>query len=187
MTASDPSLIPPVLGALTGALTGAVAGGIAGWWIAPTRAEREERGRKRVDGRRDALAEVNAFDVAVREFRQHLYRQEVPDRDAFEVSAVRFAGEIRHVAPVLPWFEKRRLVRRVRKVVGPGYWREAELRPRGIYNRKNTDPAALAAVADTRPHTAKSLLSPDLASTRPTDQQWDRLVSALSSLRSSLS
>lgn len=173
----------PVVGALSGAVTGALAASALLWATASSKAEREERGRKRVDARRDALRAVNEFDTAVRMHRQLLYRREPTDDNLLETAAVRFAGEMRHVAAVLPRRQRRAMVRRARKLVGPGYWREAELRPQGQYDRLQTDAVTLAAIADTRPAMAKSRMTADLLSAPPTDARWDQLSAALASLR----
>jgi hypothetical protein len=185
VTAAEPTLLPSLLGALAGALTGAISGGLVGLWLAPSRAEREERGRKRVDARRDAVRIIGQFDTLVRSFRQRLYRLEKPDPNDLETGAVRFANEIRYLASVLPRWERWLLLRRVRKIVGPGYWREAELRPQGDLERSPGDAIALAAVADARPFTSKALMSPTLALQPPTDEQWDELLAALAALRRS--
>ncbi len=129
---------------------------------------------------------MNDFDVAVRLYRQKRYRHDPVDENELETAAVKMAGEVRHAAVVLPVVERRRLLRRVRKLVGPGYWRESELRPQGAYARVQTDPIVLAAVADTRPGLAKSKMSPELLHAPPADARWDELVAALASLRKRL-
>ncbi len=175
--------MPSLLGAVTGGITGALAAAALTLATASTKAEREERGRKRVDARRDVLRALNEFDGAVRSYRQKRYRHEPVDENELETAAVKMAGEARQAAVVLPVVERRRLLRRVRKLLGPGYWRESELRPHGAYARVQTDPVALAAVADTRPHSVKSKMSPELLHARPADPRWDQLVQALASLR----
>ncbi len=181
----EPVWLVPLVGALSGALTGAFTASVLTWAMASTRAEREERGRKRVDARRDALRVVNEFDTAVRLYRQHAYRREPTDDNELETAAVRLAGEIRHVANLLPFLERRRLLGRTKKLVGPGL-REAELRPQGQYERLQSDAVTLAAITDTRPALTKSLMSEGLLHVPPHDQRWDRLVAALARLRGSI-
>lgn len=129
---------------------------------------------------------VNEFGAVVRLYRQKRYRTEPVDENDLETAAVKLAGEVRHAVVVLPWIERRRLSTRVRRIVGPGYRRESELRPHGAYARVQTDAIALAAVADTRPGLIKSKMSPGLLQAPPSDVRWDQLVAALESLRERL-
>jgi len=179
----EPTLLPPILGALTGAITGAIAGAGIGWWIAPTRAEREEQGRGRVDARRDVGAAIRAFDSSVRSYRQALYRQDDPDANTLETAAVSFAATVRHHSHVMPFVERHLVVQRVRRIVGRGFWREAELRPYDFESRLRSDAIALAAIADARPVASKGLFTTELVSAAPTDRQWDAVLDATAALR----
>ncbi len=107
-------------------------GGVVGLVIAPTKAEREERGRQRIDGRRRIASAIVQFQYEVAEARRNLYSLDGSvDSDAFEGAAVTFTADIVKPADVLPWSERRYVRWRVRKLVGPGVMRTVELRPAG--------------------------------------------------------
>ncbi len=167
-----------LISALCGAVTGAIAGGAVGWLIAPTRAEREERGKKRVIARETIASAIVDFQYAISEARQQLYRKNIVNRDDFEGVAVRFAGTISRASAPLPRMERWRLRRHLRNIVGPGIIRIVELRPAPKYEA-GADSARLRAIADTRPWVAEAAYRSDLLDLRPTDSAWDILLARL--------
>lgn len=171
-----------VIASVCGALSGAVSGAVVGWLIAPTRAEREERGRKRIAGREAIAAAIRKFRYGVSETRQRLYRKNEVNVDEFEGAAVEFAANIRRGALPLRRLERFRLYLTLRMMVGPGILRLVELRPPDRHSA-SADSAQLQAIADTRPWAARAAFSSDLVKLRPTDQKWDLLLKRLSRMQ----
>lgn len=172
-----------LLGAVAGACTGGVMGGIVGLAVAPTKAEREERGRQRIEARRRIAAAILQFQYDIAEARHALYSVDGSvDSDAFEGAAVTFTADVVKSADVLPWTERHVIRWRVRRLVGPGVVRTVELRPAGRYSA-GPDSARLQAIADTRPWAAGSTFDPMLLLRAPTDPAWDQVLRALRRLQ----
>lgn len=172
-----------LLGAVAGAVAGGAMGGVVGLVIAPTKAEREERGRQRIEGRRRIASAVVQFQYDVAEARHSLYSLGGSvDGDAFEGAAVTFTADIVKSADVLPWTERRLVRWRVGKLMGPGLMRTVELRPAGRY-AAGPDSARLQAIADTRSWSAASTFDPALLLRAPTDPTWDKVLRALRRLQ----
>lgn len=177
----DPALIP-LIAAGTGALTGAMAGGLVAYIIAPSKAEREERGKQRVSGRRAVASGIIDFQHALLEARERRLNME----DAADVheqlgsAAVALAqvtqeGTV-HLSRIVRW----RLRRAIKKIVGPQTWRLAELRPNGMQSAP-FDAATAKANREIRPLPAQGLMPPH--TTSPLDPSWDRLMRTVGRLQ----
>jgi hypothetical protein len=171
-----------LIAAITGATTGALAGAFVGWIIAPTRAEREERGRRRIDGRRQIADAIKQLHYAVSEARHQLYRLESMDRSDLEEAAVSFANVARNGSLPLPPYERWRVRRSVQRIIGKQLWRLAELRPASDY-RRHGDSAALASIADTRTGMVDPPFEVALRPEDPISQRWDKLLDMLSAFQ----
>lgn len=171
-----------LISGLTGAVTGGFSGAFIGLLIAPTRAEREERGKRRVEGRRQIAAALSELSYELIEARGRLFRLEgASDRVTFE-RLLRFTGEIQVGASSLPRFERWRIERKARALTGKLAWRLAAIVPPSRYD--NVDEASLIkATADTRTSNEVALLNMALATARPTDPRWDAALKALERLR----
>jgi hypothetical protein len=179
VAAADLSVV--LVGGIAGAVTGSLCAAIITWLLAPSRAEREERGKKRMDARLAISQAIRTFHYEISEARQLAYRKTSLDPHDLEEKARLFAGAVRQSSIPLPHSEAWRLKSDVRGIVGPGVWRLSELRAR---DSSGTDSATLQAIADTRHWLAKSPFTPELARVEPTDKRWDNLLAKLGKLQS---
>lgn len=172
-----------LVGAIAGGVCGALAGGGFSLMVAPTLAEREERGRMRIRGRRSIASALIAFHYAVSETRGTLFRLGgVVDRDEFERAALTFASTLIRSADSLPWIERSRLRWRTRRLMGPGVIRFVELRPPKHFGA-GADSARLQVIADTRPWTSKAKFDLELCIAKPTDDRWSRVLKAIQKMQ----
>ncbi len=167
---------------MTGAITGALAGALVGWIIAPTRAEREERGRKRLEGRRQIADSIVGLRYTVSQARQRLYRLEQFDNSELHHAAVHFAYVTRVYSLPLPRLERLRLRRKVRQIIGKQLCRLAELRPQSEHPRPG-DSATLISIADTRSSVKDTPFDVALRMEKPTHPHWDKLLDLLGDLQ----
>lgn len=175
-----PDLGTVLTGAISGAVCGSLSAAAIGWYIAPSRAEREERGKKRLEARRAISDAIRTLHYDLSEARQRAYRKEPSNAAELEGRAVDFATRVRSATAPLPGSEAWRVRSDVRALVGPGVWRVAELRPG---DKTGPDSASLQAVADTRHWLANSDFTPELAYIEPTDQRWDKLLKRVARLQ----
>lgn len=179
VTMSD--LKTEIISGVVGAVAGGLAGAVAAWLFAPTQAEREERGRQRVNGRQQIAGAISALNYQLAEARGRLFRLEDVD-DAINVGQfIKFAGDIRVGASFLPRFERWRIVHRIKNLTGKLTWRLAEIVPPGHYSCVD-EATLLKATADTRTSNDVVMLSVNLSRTRPTDPRWDALLKTVEKL-----
>lgn len=181
ITKNMPDASAIIAGAIAGAVSGSLSAAALAWLTAPSRAEREERGKRRADGRREIAEAARAFHYDLGEARRRLYRKSPVMPRELESSAVRFAALVRRGSTPLPRSERFRVLGDARTIVGPGVWRLAELRPTAAdspntANAATLDGAALKVVAETRHWLTKADFTPTLATTEPTDRRWDALL-----------
>lgn len=170
----DPTLMP-VVAASAGALTGALAGGIVAYIIAPSKAEREERGKQRITGRRQIASGTAAFQYAALQARERRLNMEDAAKVQQELmsAAIALAQATQEGTVHLPRIRRWKLRRSVKKIVGAQSWRLAELRPHGV--QPGAFDAATARVnREIRPTPSQGLLPPEAAS--PLDPSWDLLI-----------
>lgn len=171
-----------IISGVIGAVAGALSGAAAGWIIAPTQAEREERGRLRLEGRRKIADAVAKLDYQVIEARGRLLRLESIDQLLDRARFVEFAGAVRQGAAFLPRLERWRIEHSSRNLTGRLVWRLTEIMPPDRY--PEIDEASLMrATADTRTSVDSPLCGPLLATKRPTDDQWDLALKAIEKIR----
>jgi hypothetical protein len=180
LSSLDPTLIP-LVAAGAGALTGALAGGIVAFIIAPSRAEREERGKQRVSGRREVAAGITAFQYALLQARERRLNMEkgVEVQNYLESAAVALAQVVQESTTHLPRWKRWRLRRSVRKIVGPQAWRLAELRPDGMHSSA-FDAATAKVNREVRPTPGQVLIP--AARVSPLDPRGNRLLHRIGKL-----
>ncbi len=171
-----------IVSGVVGAVAGGAAGALTGWLVAPTQAEREERGRKRVEGRSQIAAAVAKLSYQLTAARGKLFRLEevgdLLDRARF----LEFADAVKRGSRFLHWHARVRVDRTAKKVTGRLIWRLAEIVPPEDYT--DVDEASiLQATADTRTSTDKPVYGPVLAKCAPTDVKWDEALKILDRLR----
>lgn len=167
-----------IISGLVGAVAGGISGAAVGWLIAPTQAEREERGKSRIEGRKQISSAISKFKYQMVEARGKLFLIESVGELLDRARFVEFAGAIRQGAAFLPRIERWRVERKTRNLVGRLAWRLAEIVPPEHYS--NVDEASLIkATADTRTSNDTPLCSPALVNVRPTDTQWDAALKAI--------
>lgn len=177
----DPTLIP-IVAAGTGAVTGALTGGIVAYIIAPSKAEREERGKQRISGKREIASGFTDFQYAVLQARERRLDMDHAShvQNDLESAAVALAQVIQHGAIHLPRIKRWRLRRSVKNIVGPHAWRLAELRPQGMQSTA-FDAATARADREVRPIPGQGLIPPATAS--PLDPGWNRLLHRVGKLQ----
>jgi hypothetical protein len=167
-----------IISGIVGAVAGGFSGAAVGWLIAPTQAEREERGKSRLEGRKQIASAISNLNYQMVEARGKLFRIESVGELLDRARFVEFAGAIRQGATFLPRIERWRVERETRNLVGRLAWRLAEIVPPEHYS--DIDEASLVkATADTRTSTDSPLCGPTLVNVRPTDAQWDATLKAI--------
>lgn len=157
---------------LLGGIGGALTGGFVNITIGSTKAEREEKGKRRIQVRED-LAQ------AVQEFRFHfsnarllrLEDQGVNEKDLVG-TAVNLGVVARKACRVLPAFERRLTMRRVGKLIGEELLVVGQVRPAG--SPQATDAATVIAVARFRSEPGERILG--LVRGDPLSPDWDRFM-----------
>jgi hypothetical protein len=173
-----------VISGVIGAVSGSFSGGIIAWMVAPTQAEREERGRQRMESRRAIAAAVARLEYQMTEARGRLFRIESVENLLNQTQFVAFAGAVKSNADSLPHLERWRVTRQAKALVGRLAWRLAALVPSDHY--ADIDEASvLKATADTRTSLEVPLCGTALATLRPSDSKWDAALKAVSKLRKS--
>lgn len=179
------SLNDPIIAGVVGAVAGGIAGALTGWLVAPTQAEREERGRKRLEGRSQISSAVAKLNYQLTEARGKLFRLEETGDLLDRARFLEFAGSAKQGSMFLHWFARIRVERRAKKLTGRLIWRLAEIVPPEHYS--DVDEASiLQATADTRTSTDKRAYGPALATCPPcppTSQTWDEALRILNKMR----
>lgn len=167
---------------LIAAVFGMIGGAISNLAIGPKKAEREERGKRRIEARRDVAAAVRTFRYALSESRLNRYAGETVNGPDVMKAAALFSVAVQACQPILPALERRRLRKRAARIVGPAMLAMASLRPFDAPNLMG-DSAILDATALHRQGSKGSLFSESLLRQPPTALQWDRAIEALDRLR----
>lgn len=176
------SLHDDIITGIIGAVAGGVAGGLVAVVVAPTQAERDERGRRRLEGRSQIASAVEKLSYQLTEARGRKFRLEPSDNLLNRASFLEFAGSIRRGSMFLRWTERLRVKRRAKKLAGRLIWRLAEIVPSEHY--ADVDEASiLQATADTRTSTDKRISGPALADCPPTDAKWDATLKIINKMR----
>jgi hypothetical protein len=171
-----------IVSGVIGAVAGGVSGAIMGWLIAPTRAEREERGRQRLQARRQIAVAIANLSYELIETRGRLFRMEDASDLLNRSKFLEFAGAVKSAVSSLPRLERWRVTRAARTLIGQFIWRLAEIVPREHY--EGVDEASLLKVtADTRASADASLCNAVLLGVRPTDAKWDAALKAVEKMQ----
>jgi len=176
------SLHDEIISGVVGAVSGGVAGALTAWWLAPTQAEREERGRRRLEGRSQLAAAIGLLNYQITEARGRLFRLEeigdLLDRARF----LEFAGSVKRGSIFLRSYKRFLVKRRAKKVAGRLIWRLAEIVPPEHYG--DVDEASLLkATADTRTSVDERVFGAALADFPPTSARWDEVLKVLEKMR----
>jgi glycine/D-amino acid oxidase-like deaminating enzyme len=173
-----------VITAVVGAIAGGAAGALSGWFIGPSQAEREERGRRRIEGRSQIAAAVGELSYQVREARGRLFRLEDPADLLDRANFLKFANSVKQGPAFLRWLERLRVKRKARKLTGRFVWRLAELVPSDHF--VDVDEASvLQATADTRTSIDRNVFGPTLGRYPPTDPRWNEVFKLVDKMRKS--
>jgi hypothetical protein len=176
------SLHDDIISGVVGAVSGGVAGALVAVVVAPTQAEREERGRRRVEGRSQIAAAVEKLSYELTEARGRKFRLKTTDNLLDQASFLEFVGAIKQGSMFLRWPERVRAKRRAKKLAGRLIWRLAEIVPSEHY--ADVDEASvLQATADTRTSTDKRTFGPSLTDCPPTDAKWDAALKIINKMR----
>jgi hypothetical protein len=170
-----------IISGIIGAVAGGIAGAFAGWVIAPTQAEREERGKQRVQGRQQIANAISNLRYQLTAARGNLFRMEAIGDGISRETFLGFAGDIRAGALTLPRLERWKIQRRARILTGKLIWRLAAIVPPGHYSDVD-EASVLKATADTRTSNETATLSISLLRHRPTDPEWDAALKAVDKL-----
>lgn len=173
-----------IISGVIGAVTGSLSGAFITWVVAPTQAEREERGHQRLESRKAIAGAIAKLDYEVTEARARLFRIQAIGDLLDQKQFVMFTGTVRSNASPLPFFERRLILHRTKALVGNLVWRLAELIPSDHYSGID-EASLLKATADTRTSLETPLCGTALAVVRPTDRKWDTALKALGKLRKS--
>jgi hypothetical protein len=171
-----------IISGIVGAVAGGVAGALTGWLVAPTQAEREERGRKRVEGRSQIATAVAKLRYQLTAARGKLFRLEevgdLLDRARF----LEFADAVKRGSMFLHWYARVRVDHYAKKVTGRLIWRLAEIVPPDDYAEVD-EASILQATADTRTSMDNPVYGPALVKCAPTDVKWDEVMRILDRMR----
>jgi hypothetical protein len=171
-----------IISGVVGAVAGGVAGALTGWFVAPTQAEREERGRKRVEGRSQIASAVARLNYQLTEARGKLFRLEETDHLLDRARFLEFANAVKQGSMFLRRLARLRIERSAKKLTGRLIWRLAEIVPPEHYG--HVDEASIRqATADTRTSTDKPAYGPALAECSPTSARWDEALRILDKMR----
>jgi hypothetical protein len=173
-----------VISGVIGAVAGGVAGSLMGWLVAPTQAEREERGKRRLEGRARIASAVAQLNYQMMEARGSLFRLESADDLLGRTQFLEFVEALKQGSMFLHWYSRLQIKRRGRRLTGRLIWRLAEIVPPGHYD--NVDEASIRqATADTRTSTDRRVYGPALVKRLPTDRTWDDAFNILAKMRKS--
>jgi hypothetical protein len=163
-----------VIQILVSAGSGAIAGSLVSLITGPTLAEREERGRRRVTARQAIGRSLKDFRYQLTNARLALIENQTPKVDVLIKSGFDLAAEVYASLPVLPTFERRRLARATKRLLGPEMLEVARLRPTEQVEPDITDAATIAAAMLYRSEPGAQLKS--LAASSPFDKVWDTAI-----------
>lgn len=168
---------------LLSTVLGAISGGIAGLVIGPTKAEREERGKRRIDARRSVARSLQSFRYRLSEYRLAMLAIEADGEfSSVREAALTYAKAVQVDGAILPRRERKRLHKNTRKIIGRTFLRIASLRSPDSAN-VTADSASLTAIALERQDTSLSLFNESFETLAPTSSDWDKLLSAIDKVR----
>jgi hypothetical protein len=171
-----------IISGVVGAVAGGAAGALTGWFVAPTQAEREERGRKRIEGRSQIASAVANLNYQLIEARGRLFRLEEISHLLDRTHFLEFANGVKRGSMFLHRFARFRVERSAKKLTGRLIWRLAEIVPPEHYG--HVDEASVRqATADTRTSTDKPAYGPALAECPPTNARWDEALKILDKMK----
>jgi hypothetical protein len=181
VTVTMGSLHDDIISGVIGAVAGGVGGSLTLLVVAPTQSEREERGKRRLEGRDEIALAVAKLNYELTEGRGRLFRLEdtgdLLDRARF----LEFAGSVRKGAMFLRWPARLRVERQAKKLTGRFIWRLSELVPAEHYS--DVDEASTTkATLDTRTSIDKHVYGARLAHLTPTSPEWDEALKIVSKL-----
>ena len=168
---------------LIAAIAGAISGGASAIIVGSPKAEREERGKRRIDSRRSISKALRAFRYAVSEVRLSKFNlSDSVDYDAARSAAELLASTVQSDGQVLPTIERWRLTRATRRLLGRNLLTAAALRAPERHDRFD-DSALQAATAIERQAAGEALFGTYVLNLGPTDSKWDVLVTSIDHLR----
>lgn len=177
-----PWWLPAIIGAVSGGLMGAITSIVIG----PTKAEREEKGKRRIEARKSLADAIKSFRYAASETRLKKYDLRVTnpavDYSGIRAAALRLGSSIQRERHVLPPWERIVLNRRASDILGSNLLAWADLRPPSIED-PSEDSALLHAIATERQGPSKAAYSEWLLTQPPTSDAWDALLSSVDKLR----
>lgn len=119
------SLVP----VLISAVSGAAAGGLASILVGASKAEREERGKRRIEVRSEVGRTLRAFRYEYKQARLQRLEKQLVSTEAVFKSALELAATTNSAVQILAMFERVNLRRRVASVVGVEMIGLANLQP----------------------------------------------------------
>jgi hypothetical protein len=158
-----------VLPVLISAITGATAGGLTSILIGPTKAEREERGKRRIEARSELARALRAFRYEYRQARLQRLENQTVSTEAVFTSALRLATATSAALSVIPAFERLTLSKKITKVIGPEMLGLASLQPEPASEVTNT---ALHIIAEKYRRDPRMTIQ-KLTETDPLGSEWD--------------
>jgi hypothetical protein len=164
-----------VVQVMTGAISGAAAGALAGLVVGPTKAEREERGKRRLQARIEIGAALKAFRYQLAMARLLRLERQPADEDAVLKMAYSLAHVAYSSAPLFGVSERWRLRRSVASLVGAELVTMASLQPDPV---SGVSDAALAAVTAKYRRSPEESLRHMISKASPLSAEWDRLTKA---------
>jgi gas vesicle protein len=173
-----------VISGVIGAVTGGIAGSLTAWLVAPTQAEREERGKRRLEGKARIAKAVSQLNYQMMEARGALFRLENASEFLGRTQFLEFAEALEQNSMFLHWSSRIRVKTRGRKLTGRLIWRLAELVPPEHF-AKVDDASVRQATADTRTSADRKMFGLALTQSLPTDQMWDEAFKILAKMRRS--
>ncbi len=123
-----------IISGVAGAVAGGLSGAVMGWLIAPTQAERVDRGRQRLEGRKAIATAVTQLNYQLTEARGRLLRVESTEDLLDQSHFVTFAGSVRSGAIALPALERWLIIHRPKALLGRLVWRLAVIVPSDHYS-----------------------------------------------------
>jgi hypothetical protein len=173
-----------IISGVIGAVTGGAAGSFMSLFVAPTQAEREERGKRRLEGRAQIASAVARLNYQITEARGALFRLEDAGDLLGRPQFLEFAGALERGSAFLRWHSRARIKRRGRRLTGRLIWRLAEIVPPEHYG--DVDDASIRqATADTRTSTDRRVYGLALVKCLPTNANWDDAFKILAKMRKS--
>ncbi len=163
---------------LISAAAGATAGGLTGILVGASKAEREERGKRRIEARSEVGKALRAFRHEYKQARlQRLEEQPAPIGALFK-AALQLAVATNTAIRVLPMFERLHIRRKVASVIGVEMIGLANLQPDGADIVTN---AALHMTVEKYRRDPQVSIQ-ELVEIDPIGSTWDNLLSRIERL-----